>query len=309
MILFPYSCKIFKARLEKSRELLGLLNYPAHCDIYAVTMKFIFLLIVFLSFPVQTFAQTPSNYHLRQKRCSYDANGMERRYFYMLSASDYPWGVCYFYDENNNIMPSYYAFSQQEREWTRQAMNVWNTTYNNFKVQNWGEDVVNIPNGPLFVESCDIERYHIIYVKKDFLKGRTSTGSIHPLANSLYSARPKGSYRFVDLNDGRPFYGLLEMDSGTNWTKYEFINVLSHELGHGLALPHAEEGKSPLMYFNLCKKLQHKFCGINLYDLWTFIAPFGGWAELRSSYNKKREIARDECKGSKACYADLLGIW
>ena len=67
---------------------------PSHCDIYAVTMKFIFLLIVFLSFPVQTFAQT--NDPLSPERTSYGECGTTYHEWVMLPLEAYPWGVCFF---------------------------------------------------------------------------------------------------------------------------------------------------------------------------------------------------------------------
>ena len=173
-------------------------------------MKFIFLLIVFLSFPVKTIAQ--SNDPLDPERTSYDKCGVNVINFPMLPVEAYPWGVCFFekHDEYS------YLLSEQERIWAREAMERWNTKYINYLWRRFKTyDVVNIPSGKLFVESCDSDLHNIIYVGKK------------PLGKMAGYYSPRDS-----MWDFVYFHGFIVINSDQNWTREHFINVLKHELGH-----------------------------------------------------------------------------
>ena len=95
--------------------------------------------------------------------------------------------------------------------------------------------MIGIPDGPLFVESCDRDEHNIIYTVKNDL-GSNDKDML-------------GRYWSVDnywnVNDlWRYFYAVIEMDTHHKkggkprvWTKAYFINVMTHELGHALGLP------------------------------------------------------------------------
>ena len=130
-------------------------------------MRIAFILLVFLLSHSQIYAQT--NNPLAPLRNNIDICGTSDTLEYnkktmeMLPADKYPWGVCH----------SWYAdFSQKEIEWTREAMRIWNINYLDYVWRRWGTlEVVNIPTGDLFVESCDSDKYNILYTWKEHLSG------------------------------------------------------------------------------------------------------------------------------------------
>ena len=117
----------------------------------------------------QAVAQT--NDPLTPKRCSYDNDATRRKTRWMLPYNFYPWGVCFEYSDMWEFIPSssyYEPFSTQERSWTKEAMDRWNDGYNVYKFKIWETyDVPYIPYGPLFVLSCDRDKYNILYIEKE----------------------------------------------------------------------------------------------------------------------------------------------
>ena len=232
-------------------------------------MKFIFLLIVFLSFPVQTFAQ--SNDPLDPDRTSYDMCGTSSKYYQinehtmlMLRADDYPWGVCISF-----------RMTRKERIWTKEAMQEWNFGFANYRWDRFKtHDVVNIPSGKLFVESCDRDSMNIIWVDIESL----SSGHI-----GYYSPRDTAW-------DFSYFHGILRVSSNVDWTRELFINVMIHELSHALGIPHAPPGApTNLLHRSVeigCKHPRYEICKITEYDFETFIEPFPGRPMSRREYEQ-----------------------
>ena len=216
----------------------------------------------------------------------------------MLPAERYPWGVCH----------SWYAeFSQQEIEWTREAMQIWNTKYLEYVQKKWGTlDVVNIPTGKLFIESCDSDRYNILYTGKKYLSD----------ARAYYSARD-------DWWDFTNFHGILVFASNidwadtTKWTKTYFINVMLHELGHVLGIPHGKTRDTSIMggygYFGCFHK--EDICNLLSWDFETFIEPFSGIKTTRENLRIIEEErirllnhANNICEGDFLCVKDIMGV-
>ena len=170
-----------------------------------------------------------------------------RRY---LRTINYPWYVCL---EGNNL-------SHKEREWTRQAMQEWNNAYYYFKIKWWGSpDVVGIPKGPLFMESCNDAYHGVIYIKKSHLPGYTL-----------------GKHQHRDSGISNVFHSLIEMDIRT-WGQFHFINVMIHELGHALGLSHAWPGTSEIMIshgFDCETGGEEKICDIGDIEFILFLKPY-----------------------------------
>ena len=142
---------------------------------------------------------------------------------------------------------------------------------------------MGIPEGPLFKESCDY--YHgIIYIKKSHLPGLRRGQHTH-----------KG-WLF------RAFQSLIEMDI-RNWKPELFINVMIHELGHALGMPHAFPGDSEIMISHgfACKtRGAERICRILPADFESFLKPYNPekaitWEERKAQMEKEeRYRARPE---------------
>ena len=117
-------------------------------------------------------AVAQSNDPLIYERCGYNSKDKRTRDAHLILPADaYPWGVCFEYSDMWELIPSssyYVPFSKQERAWTQLAMEKWNDGYNVYKFKIWETyDVPYIPDGPLFVLSCDRSKYNIVYLEKE----------------------------------------------------------------------------------------------------------------------------------------------
>ena len=195
-------------------------------------MKFKFVLFSFLMAHGQD-AHRSLKDTLRPHRVSYeehnetDCTKSVRRTIPMLSAEHYPWGVCHSY---------YDDFSIEERQWTKEAIQKWNTEFSNYR---WNKfkthDVANIPKGDLFVESCDRNKHNIIYTKKYNAKEGEQLAYY-----ALYNSSNDWQYFLY-------FDGFIVFASNAEWTKAFFINIMIHELSHALGIPHAKPYESTFM--------------------------------------------------------------
>ena len=156
------------------------------------------------------------------------------------------------------------------------------------------------------MESCDYEEYNIIYLKKEYLPGRIMA-----------------YYEPIDtMWDLWTFHGVIAIDRGRTWKRAFFINVMIHELGHALAIPHAEDHEN--RNFNLsefmipagfgCSDYERNICNFRNYDFETFIAPFPGMKTTRENLRIREEErirllkhVNEICKGDLICFKDIMG--
>ena len=195
-----------------------------------------------------------TNYPLTPMRCSFDLKGTSRDEWPLLPADHYSWGVC---------IKSADTFNLLEKAWTRTALEAWNNAYDLYKMYRRKVlDGLDIPFGDLFVESCDRDKYNIIYLFKEYL-----------------GPEKLGDYGAIDtMWDFRSFYGKIRINSAVDWGGHHFVNVMIHELGHALGLPHAQNAHYsqfmlPKGFSDACDE-DFKRCRFTSYDFEAFIRPF-----------------------------------
>ncbi len=180
------------------------------------------------------------------ERFCYDSQNLNknRKLLKVLPEDSFPWGVCM----------KLSGFTEQQKDWTRRAMWEWNESYKRYKKRRWGTASVwkGIPapkkNDKLFYEreSCEFEdfrRNDLIYLVKELLRGKQL-------------AHYKSTYHnpwFAPFSHS--FWGVITVRENYHWTGSHFVNVMIHELGHALGIPHLKPGKTEIM-------LSHGFsCG------------------------------------------------
>ena len=173
----------------------------------------------------------------------------------LLPVKFYPWGVC--------LGPSS-ELSWTEDDWTRDAMYVWNNRFEDFKKRIWGtHDVVRIPKGALFVESCDSDEHNIIYLYKEKLSFPSE--KIYTLG--YYQPH---HYWWDFMN----FHANIVMDSNTKWNRAYFMNVMIHELGHALGIPHIQTDIMQSHGFGCKNYKTTSICALQDYDFDKFLQPY-----------------------------------
>ena len=124
---------------------------------------FITFLSFFILFCGQTLAQTKEP--IGVIRCSYEEKlkDYDNRKKLVIPENLYPWGVCF--KKSGFLLKEGRHTLGTENEWIEVAMRRWNKGYENYKIRRWGDtDVLGIPDGPLFVESCNPNKHNIVYV-------------------------------------------------------------------------------------------------------------------------------------------------
>ena len=265
-------------------------------------MKKVFVIFcVFVLFLSQALAKTskPKKFCKYGYRIEYKADGTPSYVKYLdsslvLAEQYFPWGVCFLKPDFLSSKRS--QTSSREDEWTRDAMRAWNIKYENYKYNRWGSyDVMNIPAGPLFVESCNRNKYNIIYPKKE---------ELYDPANGEDTIAYYKPYDY--WWDFVTFYGVIAMDSNTRWNRAHFVNVMVHELGHALGIPHAPKGSSEFMIakgFGCDDYNTTDICEFTDYDWVVFLDPYD---PPTKEYNNKmrRMISKQEFELYEACYWD-----
>ena len=210
-------------------------------------------------FPGKALSQT--NWPREVLRCGYNMKtlnsegGPYTRPYRFLPVEFFPWGVCL----NGNT-------TALENAWTEYAVNKWNEDYIKLKEKVWESAyVVDIP-GQLFTISCDDSKYNLIYVSKKDLPKNTW-----------------GRYFHKDtIWDWQEFHAYIEMDTRTphnkprNFSRELFINVMIHELGHGIAIPHIHPDLTDIMQSDGfgCVDYDKNICEFTDADWEKFLGPY-----------------------------------
>ena len=224
-------------------------------------MKTLIFIVISLIFSSLSVAQSSAPY--RMLKCDYLQHAYTQHEeirqikYSIVPANHYPWGVCVLKPSfiSDVIETNVNETTKKEDVWTRSAMNIWNEEYKRYKKRRWGRgDPVEMP-GTLFTESCDRERYNIIYtVKKELPTGG---------AEQQFFADNENSYIF----------SVIQMDQ-KDWDRSAYINTMLHELGHALGIHHLSQEKTEVMLSHGQGCPEGDICGITDADFESFLWPY-----------------------------------
>ncbi len=186
--------------------------------------------------------------YTNNRRGVYSPTKKYKKEDYLLNWEEYPWGVCL---EKSNL-------TDKEKEWTRHAIKNWNEGYKKYAKKRVNEIPQLKKQKLLFIETCQhqkndtedygIKDHGIIDIEKGGLPNENETlfGYWQPSfkisfdGNCKWKVGIKGFIRVKRMSKVK--------------TKQRFINIMTHELGHAIGIPHLppwglfEQENTQIMY-------------------------------------------------------------
>ena len=98
-----------------------------------------------------------------------------------------------------------------------------------------------------------------------------------------------------------------------NFTREHFINVMIHELGHAIAIPHIHPDLTDIMQSDGfgCFEFEENICEFTDTDWEKFLGPYNPEESYKARKEREKKhieflhYVNDICKGSVACSADM----
>ncbi len=241
----------------------------------------------------------------------------DKQKWFLDNPLDLPWGVCFPKGKHN--------FTQNQLRWTKKAMGVWNERYFDYRTCYKRDYLKRVfEKLPKSVSRrVDLDHYSVEGWPNSILLQWSCKGSISNLVyprigptgdNVLAYHRPLNpkfvTSRFLGIIPYRwseKFYGEIVMSDKEDWKREHFINVMMHELGHLLGIPHLEPKETNIMAsqgFGCRRGGKAEICDLTHKDFSAFLSLYPSKGDLvHDSYYLNR-------KGDPELYMEMKkGGW